>query len=252
MFSIALIFCASCGSGTGSGSRLVESVEPAVAAGSPGGYWVGVDSAGDNVVMLASEDGEFYFVAGLLGRAAGILIASGPDSIRGIVYLPKDQAFPNQSVAVDCKLDGTLIQRQSMTLDVRCRDVAGQQVFTTLTLNYDPIYERNSSLEMIAGLYHYDGNDVMNISADGAIFNQAGDTGCVTSGTVVAKYSGYNAYEIEVAFDDCARVDSRLRGRTLQGLGMLDDSVFPEELLIIVSTTVDGSLMTLMRSVQRL
>jgi len=255
IFILALIFCASCGgggSGSGLGDRPIESVQPAVASGSPGGYWVGVDSDGGNVVMLANEEGVFYFVAGSLRLGAGILSVSGQDSIRGVVSLPQDQEFPNQLNAVDCVLNGTLVHHQSMTLNVQCRQKAGQQVFTTFTLNYDPTYERKSSLEVVAGLFEYAGNDVMNISADGSIFSQDGNTGCVTSGTVVVKNSAFNVYEIELVFGHCPSINSKLRGRTLQGLSMLDDSVVPEELLIIVSTTIDSSFVSLMRRAPRL
>jgi hypothetical protein len=253
IFSLALVCCASCGGGgSGPNSRVTEAVAPVVASSSPGGYWVGVDSDGYDVAMLADEEGEFYFVAGLLRLGTGVLTVTGQDGVDGVVTVPQDQILQNQSSSTDCKLEGTLVEYESMILDVRCKESAGQQVLTTFTLDYDPIYERDSSLETIAGLFDYAGNDVLNISADGMVFSQDGDTGCVTSGTVVATNSAFNAYKLEVQLGNCPGVRSELRGRTLQGLGMLDNSVFPEELLIVVSTTVDSPFLTLMRRAQRL
>jgi hypothetical protein len=253
LFSVALVFCASCGGGgSGPNSRVTESVGPVVASASPGGYWVGVDSDGYDVAMLADEEGELYFVTGLLRLGTGVLTVTGKEGVDGVVTVPQDPVLQNQSSSTDCKLEGTLVEYQSMILDVRCKQVAGQEVLTTFTLNYDPIYERDSSLDTIAGLFDYAGNDVLNISADGTVFSQDGDTGCVTSGTVVATNSAFNAYKFEVRLGNCPGVSSELRGRTLQGLGMLDNSVFPEELLLIVSTTVDSPFMTLMRRAQRL
>jgi len=187
---------------------------PLVRNASPGGFWVGVDSDGGEVITITGEDGQLYFLNGSFKGATGVLTVTGEENVTGILLLPQERGLDlaNNNKSTDCNLTGSMAERQSMTLDVKCRAVGDQQVLTTLTLNYDARYGRDSSLATIAGNYNYTQGMVLNIAADGTAFGQDAVTGCVLNGQASVIDTAFNLYRIEWSNISCTGQDSDLNG----------------------------------------
>ena len=83
-------------------------------------------------------------------------------SVHGNFQRPPEPGlvFQDENLNTDCKLSGSIVERSSMTLDVQCRTEENQQVITTLNLNYDIRYQRDSALATIAGNYDYSAGTV--------------------------------------------------------------------------------------------
>ncbi|MBT8101278.1 MAG: hypothetical protein KJO82_16095 [Gammaproteobacteria bacterium] len=248
--SLVLLLSA-CGGGSGGGTASVPD-STAIPNDSPGGYWVGTD--GDNlpVVALADEDGLFYFLEGRFENSSGLLSVSNGDSIRGAFSLTQSPGVPDPTEGSDCKLDGSVSERNSMTLDASCKALNGQQLLTTLTFDYDPRYERESSLAIIAGNYDYAVGGVLNIAEDGTVFSQDDVTGCITNGRVLLNNPDYNVYNIAMQYTGCSRLDPAVHREQMFGMATLDNSVSPERLLIIVTARIDDSTVAVASTADRL
>ena len=241
VFGLVLIVAA-CGGG--SGGTPAPNSEPLPTGdvnSSPGGFWIGTDTDGGIAVALADENGVFYFLDGRFDNGTGLLTVTNSDNIYGLFRLPDEPGVPDQTPDSDCRLSGTVVERQSLTLDAACRASPEQSVETTLTLDYDARYERGSSLDMIAGNYSYEISNIPNIAADGAIFGQDGVTGCIASGQVNLIDGEFNAYDIELRFESCTNIDNALNFKTFFGRAMLDDTEVPERLIIALSGSAEGT-----------
>lgn len=212
---------------------------------SPGGLWIGVDSNAEPVAMLTSEEGLFYFLSGPFDDSTGLLGIMNGDSVNGVMGNPENSGDIGSSGRTDCKLTGSVNERVSMLLDVRCRGSQEEEVLTTLSLEYDPRYERSSSLEQVAGNYQLDFGSVLNIAGDGMIFSQDGRTGCMTIGEVKIIDPRFNVYEIEMIFIECPGVDRLVYHETLFGIAMLDETFTPERLIFSVSDVIEEKLIVI-------
>ena len=185
--------------------------------------------------MLVSEKGDFHIFRWLFDDSVGVLSVNDADTVNGVLGISGVPGVVNASGQTDCKLTGSVNERVSMLLDVRCRDSQEQEVLTTLSVEYDTRYDRESSLSTMAGNYQSDIGNVFNIAGDGQIFSQEGQTGCITLGEVSVIDDRFNAYAIELIFIGCPGLDRTVYFETLAGLAMLDDTVTPERLVYSVS-----------------
>jgi len=231
---------AACSSGGGSPSS--EPRPPPVRNASPGGFWVGVDSDGGEVIAIISEHGLFYFLAGRFKGGSGFVAVSNGEFVNGNFLLPKEDRFlsPNARLSADCNLGGLVAERNLMTLDVKCRTEENQQVLTTLALNYDARYELESSLAIITGNYKYTIGMVLSIDASGIVFGQDAVTGCVINGHVAVINTDFNLYDIGWSNTSCVGQGSELNGRVFDGLALLDNTVIPNQLIIAVSSVTEA------------
>jgi hypothetical protein len=217
---------------------------PSVENASPGGFWVGTDSDGEEVIAIIGEDGLFYFLAGRFKAGSGLVAVSNGEFVHGNFLLPREDSFisPNEELSPDCNLNGSVAERNLMTLDVKCKTEEDQQVLTTLTLNYDARYELESSLAIITGNYKYTIGMVLSIDASGFVFGQDAVTGCVINGHVAVINTDFNLYDIGWSNTSCMGQDSELNGRVFDGLALLDNTVIPNQLIIAVSSIIEGSI----------
>ena len=232
-----------CGGG-GDGGTVFSAPTPVVTA-SPGGYWIGADTELEPVVMLVSELGDFHVFRWLFDRSVGTLSVNESDTVNGALGISGMPGGQSSSGLTDCKLTGSVNERVSMLLDVRCRNTQDQEVLTTLSVEYDTRYDRESSLSTIAGNYRFDIGNVFNITGDGQIFSQEGQAGCITLGDVWLIDDRFNAYEIELIFIECPGVDRTLYYETLTGLAMLDNTVTPERLIYSVSGETENNFVVI-------
>ena len=188
-------FCVACGGG---GGGAAPTLQPPVVNVSPGGIWTGIDSDGDLIVALVTETGRFNFLDEFGNQGSGTLNVSNGNDVAGNFQLvtPFGITFPDGTTLADCTLSGTVTERQTMSVTVNCTTTAGLQDQITVTLNYEAIYERDSSLATIAGMYDDGSGIVTEIASDGTISEQDPVSGCVTNGQVNVINSTFNVYDV--------------------------------------------------------
>ncbi len=230
-----------CGGGGGS-----TQPPPPVVNDSPGGIWFGIDSDGGVVSIFVTETGRFQFLTEFFYTGSGILSVSNGNDVTGNFQLVTQiygPSFPDGTTLADCTLSGTVTERQTMSIIVNCTTTAGLQDQITVTpLDYLPIYERDSSLATIAGMY-MDFTVVIDIGADGTIFAQDAFTGCITNGQVSIIDPDFNVYDFQFGYSNCIGPDAFLNGSSFVGIAILDDTFPPEVLDAPAIGDVGGTLL---------
>ena len=251
LFAFAL---AACGGGGGGAVANPPVQPPPVTNESPGGIWFGTDSDGDEVLALVTETGRFHFVDEFLSQGSGILSVSNGNDVTGNFQLVPQLGFtfPDGTTSADCTLSGTVAERQTVAVTVNCTTTAGLQDQITATLSYEALYDRDSSLATIAGIYGDGSGIVTDIAADGAIFEQDPVSGCVTNGQVSIIDSAFNAYDVEFGFSNCTGQFVNINGSSFVGIATLDNTVTPEVLFIAATGDVAGTFVSFVSAVERL
>jgi len=245
------VFCVSCGGGGGGAAPFVP---PPVINASPGGIWTGIDSDGDLVIALVTETGRFNFLDEFGNQGSGILSVSNGNDVAGNFQLvtPLGITFPDGTTLADCTLSGTVSERLTMTVTADCTTMAGLQDQITVTLDYETIYERDSSLATIAGMYNDGSGIVTEIASDGTIFEQDPVSGCVTNGQVNIIDPAFNAYDVQFGFSNCTGQFTNLNGTSFVGIATLDNTVTPEALIVAATGDVAGTLVSFVSVSERL
>ncbi len=244
-------FCVACGGG---GGGAAPPLQPPVVNASPGGIWTGIDSDGDLIAAFVTETGRFHVIDEFLNQGSGILSVSNGNDVTANFQLVTEFGFTflDGTTLADCTLSGTVTERQTMSVTVNCTTTAGLQDQITVTLNYDAIYERDSSLATIAGVYDDGSGIVTDIASDGMIFEQDPVTGCVTIGQVRVIDPTFNLYDVEFGFSNCIGPFAFLNGSSFVGIGTLDNTVTPEVLIVFATGDVAGTLVSLVSVAERL
>ena len=100
-----------------------------------------------------------------------------------------------------------------------------------MSLSYDPLYELDSDLSVVAGNYD-DFGQVINVAANGVIFEQDANTGCVINGQVSIDESRYNAYSVSFTYMSCQGEYAVLNGATFSGLAIYDNTTTPHQITL--------------------
>jgi len=231
-----LLILAACGGGSDKGGTTLP--PPVVESESPGGFWVGIDTDGQGVILFVTEAGRFQFITEGGDQGPGTLSVSNGNTLSGsfqLLPLP-GLTFTDGSTLANCTLAGTVDERQIMSITATCTTTAGlQHQYTVTPLDFVPVYERDSSLATIAGLYDDGVGLVTDIALDGTIFAQDPFTGCVTIGQVSIIDPDFNLYDFQFVLSNCTGFLQILNGISFTGLGLLDDS-FPPDFLIAMAT----------------
>jgi hypothetical protein len=223
---------------------------------SPGGVWQGRSSLGfdddddddedeeelDGVVGLVTESGQFHFIQGDGAQLVGTLSTSGDEvSATFVGYAPFGEKFDDGSTTGVGSLSGNLDERSGISADIDFTTSRGDTSHSTITLSYDPIYERDSSLESIAGNYlDTESNAVINVNNDGRLFSQNPETDCIINGTVSIIDRALNLYRVQYTFSNCKGREKDLNGRVAEGLATLDDTRSPEAMIMGVEVAAAG------------
>jgi hypothetical protein len=127
-----------------------------------------------------------------------------------------------------CSLAGTLAQRDTLSISVVCTRPDGTEFLTVdgAEMTYAPVYERDSSLGTIEGMYQV-GPDVMEVAADGMVFLQEAATACVTTGQVAVLDPSYNLYDVSLTINNCVGAFIPRNGALFTGFIVLDDEENP-------------------------
>jgi len=121
----------------------------------------------------------------------------------------------------------------------------------TFTLEYDALYDRDSSLATIAGNFKQANGTVVSIDAAGNVFSQDATSGCVVNGKVSVIDSRYNAYRFEYTVSSCSSELGVMNGATFSGLGTLDNTVSPEQAVIGLTHQSNSKALGLIQVLQR-
>ena len=220
-----------------------EPPEPPEQEASPGGVWQGTSSLGFAVVGLVSESGQFHFIQGDGVQLIGSLSTSGDElSANFVGYAPFGEKFDDGSTTGVGSLSGNLDERSDISADIDFTTSRGDSSQSTIALSYDAIYERDSSLESIAGNYlDTERNVVINVNNDGELFSQDPRSHCITNGTVSVIDRAFNLYRVRYTFSNCKGHDKDLNGKVAEGLATLDDTRSPEAMIMGVEVAAAGS-----------
>jgi hypothetical protein len=196
-------------------------------AQSPGGIWIGADSAtGLQVTALIDENGNFDVIRSDNGQFYGTLSVSGnaiSSSIDGVA--PFGSAFPDGSLHGTGTVAGTLTERSHISASVKFTTDAGETTTTTVNMSFHSIYMHPANVPALAGTYTDTASGVViNVDSGGIIFAQDPATGCVVNGQILAANSGYSVYAPTIKYANCQGSAASLNGREFAGLAMFDST----------------------------
>lgn len=234
------------------GQCTVEFIIPPITI--PDGIWRGVDSGGRDVVAFVNRFSSFQFVDGFENQGSGFLAVGTGDVVDSNFRLvtQRGATFADGTTAADCTFSGSLIERQTLTVTEICMTSAGLQFQEILILTFDALYDRDSSLAIIAGMYETPTGNVLSIASDGTIFVQDAVSGCVTNGQVSVAVSFTNMYFYAYGIDNCNGPDAIWNGSSFSGLAVLDNTFSPESLTVAVIGEVGGVAISLVVENERL
>jgi hypothetical protein len=236
-FGIVVTACGG-GSGSGSGGSGVSN-PPTPVPTNPGGVWFGTSSGGGttiNIEGVITEDQEGRFIDEN-GTQYVITSISGNDgniSINFDAYAQFGYVFLDGSTSGTGSITGTINERSSF--DGNSSFSTGES--GTLSLTYDAIYERESSLAKLEGQWQED-YGVLNVDPDGSFFEQD-QFGCVYDGQASIVDSNFNAYQLTMTVSNCGTSNGNYAG-----LGILADlNVANDEDLLIVQMNSNALIFT--------
>ena len=160
--------------------------------------------------------------------------------------------FVDGTTLADCTLSGTVTERQTLSVTMNCTTTAGLQDQITVVLDYNALYERDSSLATIAGMYDDGSGIVTDIASDGAIFEQDPFFGCVTNGLVSVINNEFNAYDYQFGISNCTGPSAVFNGSNFFGFASLDNTTARETLIVAATGEVDGILVSVIIVARRL
>ena len=222
------------------GQCTVEIIIPPITI--PDGIWRGVDSGGRDVAAFVNRFSSFQFVDGFRNQGSGVLVVGTGDVVDSNFQLVTQlgATFTDGTTAADCTFSGTIIERQTLTVTENCITSTGLQFQEILILTFDALYNRDSSLAIIAGTYQTPIGSTLSIGSDGVIFVQDAISGCVTNGQVGIAVSFANMYFFDYGIDNCIGADAIWNGSSFSGLAFLDNTFSPESLEYAVIGEVGG------------
>ena len=224
-----------CGGGGGS-----DSSAPPVQNASAGGLWAGTLTDGTQVVGIVAETGEFHFLQDDGVQYFGTINTSQTSASANLTGVtPLGTTFADGSTYGTGTLSGSVQERAQLTGSSTFRTAAGTTNTTSVTLTYDNLYDRDSSLQTVAGNFVDLGSSgVVNINTDGTAFMQDPSTNCVINGTVAIIDARYNVYRVQYVYSSCTGEFAALNGVSFRGLGVLDNTGTPEAFVIAVTGVV--------------
>ena len=221
-----------CGGGGGGGTAPAPPASPAPPAPVPtnaGGIWEGTSNTSGLILNFAGvvtengegrffdDNGTQYIVSNISGNDGSVTLNFTAVAQFGFVFL-------DGSTVTTGSLTGTVIEQTSFTGNFSV--ATGES--GTISLTYNPIYERDSSFSKLEGLWDENGFGILSFNADGSFFEQ--DTfGCVFDGQASIIDPAFNVYSLNMTVSLCgAGVDGQYTG-----LGVLTDFASTDDTFIL-------------------
>jgi len=197
-----------------------------------GGIWQGTDSDLTAILALSTESGRIHFINGDGNQGFGTAVVDGTAVTINYTLVPEfGTMLIDGSTFATCSAAGTIRERQSLSLTTNCTTELGAESTVSALLAYDNLYDRDSSLATIAGIYN-DFTEILTIDANGVLFEQNSLTGCVYNGQVSIIDSNFNAYDILLDISGCGSMTDILNGSVFTGIATLDNIPGNPEVLI--------------------
>jgi len=239
-----LIWLAACNSGDdGAGGSVPPPLSPPPPATmqSPGGIWTGTRPNGTDIIVLISETSEMRIVDAFGNQGFGQVVVSNQTDIASDYLLapPFGGSLIDGSDSGSCMLNGIVQERQSIDYEVECMTALGGVFGGTILLTYDPVYDMDSSLARVAGMYDMQG-DVLTVDVNGALFVQNSQTGCVANGQVALLDIEWNLYDVSMTTENCQGSSAPLNGANWEGLATILIAPGAEAVLVGLTAGVDG------------
>ena len=251
---IALTVCGCGGSGSGSsGVGPARTSIPEIVNQSLGGIWRGARPNGTEITVLVSETGEFRVLDDFGNQGFGQAVVTNGSEV-SIVYdlAPSfDRALIDGSDSGVCTLAGSVRARQSFDYEVTCTTSLGTEFGGEISLAYDGVYDRDSSIARIVGTYDNLG-DALTIDANGVLFEQSVGTGCVINGNAAVIDPEWNLYEVTFVTESCGGLYAPLAGASWSGLATLLDEQGVAFVLGGFTAQVDGKAVSLILTLPKI
>lgn len=218
-----------------------------------GGAWLGTDSGGSQILALVTESGRLNWIlldTGEQGFGA-VSVSVVTTTIEYTLVAPWGFTLADGSTSATCNGSGPIVERQSWHAPINCTTSLGGSIESITDFGYDALYDRDSSLALIAGDYD-DSGLVFSVSANGEIFEQDPASGCVVNGQVSIIDSQYNVYDVSITYANCIGDEAVLNGAVFAGLGILDDTAAPETAIFGVTGVVGNETYSMVRTLSRL
>lgn len=239
LLSVTVVACGGGGGGEAGSSVVLPPVNQSV-----GGIWEGVDSAGDDIIGLVTEDGDFHFIDPFGQGFGSVSVSNGNQVSASYTYVAElGTVLSDGSTSAACTFSGTVAERQTLTIDSQCTSTLGTVSDVSVTMSYNALYDRDASLATIAGTYD-DLGDVLSVDSAGVLFEQDATDGCVLNGQVSVVDPAYNVYRVEFTVANCSAARAALNGTAWSGIATLDSTVSPEDLVFGVVGDVTESGVT--------
>lgn len=216
--SLTLIACGGGGGGT--------PATDTTATQSASGIWRGtvtsvIDGTAYDAVGLITESGEVIFFTEDGEQTLGSITVDGNEFNANLTsYAPLGTLYSqNNSGSIAGTASGTVTEKSSLSGNA---SYSGS-VTSKFTFSYDSIYERNSSLSLVAGTYSdTDGSGYTETYSIDSLGNISGSdsNGCQFSGRIQILDSNYNVYRITLTVTNCGAANDAYSGLAT----LLDDN----------------------------
>lgn len=224
-FGLALLVV-SCGGGSDDGNS--ESPAPTPQPTNAAGIWEGTAVTGNQtleVLGIVAENGEGRLVDGN-GTQYVIDSLSGNDGDISLSFTAIAQVgstFVDGSTVATGDLTGSVVEHDSF--DGEYELSTGES--GTVSMTYNPIYERDSSLDKLTGMWEEEFG-VLTFDPSGEFFMQD-SFGCVYDGQASIIDARFNAYSLAMTVSSCG---DGVNG-DYAGVGLLSDLNSTEDLFIL-------------------
>lgn len=194
---------------------------------SPAGIWRGsvTTQAGTfPSIGLVSDAGDMRLITTGSNHVAGTFTFEGTSFTANLrSYVARSQYIFRP--AIHGSASGSIHPRSALSGIITLHDATT----STFSFTYDPLYEKDSSLALIAGNYSKtNGGYTVTFSIDAAgVWTGSDNTGCKFNGNVALINSNFNMYKIDVITTDCGEAN----GHNF-GVGALLDTVVPNDTLL--------------------
>ena len=149
--------------------------------------------------------------------------------------------YVDGSSTASCTASGTFDERSNIALSGACLTRSGSSFDLPITFTYDDRYERESSLNEIAGMYREPPfSDVWTIDSMGVLFMQMADLGCVVNGQVSVIDPQWSAYGMSVMYSNCSGPLDRRNDIAMTGTLFLASDGGRDQIVAIFSGAVLG------------
>lgn len=225
MFWLVAVTLGACGGGGGGGGTPGSAAVPTDATG----IWEGTSNTSGLILNFAgvvAENGEsrFFDDNGTQYIVNNISGNDGSISLRFTAVAQFGFMFLDGSTVTNGTMTGTVVERTSINGSY---SVATGEA-GTISLTYNPLYERDSSFTKLSGSWDESGYGIMTVDPDGSFFEQD-MFGCVYDGQASIIDSAYNVYDLTMTVSLCGADANGV----YSGLGILTDYTVADDLLIV-------------------